>query len=67
MSANIKRSADGRRKEPLAIIGLGVRLSLEKPLSVKYIDVGVFNRLKDKNQAQESEREKSLKDFLKEF
>ena len=45
----------------------GVRLSLEKPLSVKYIDVGVFNRLKDRNKAQESEWEKTLKDFLNEF
>jgi hypothetical protein len=45
----------------------GVRLALEKPLTVKYIDVAVFNRLKDKGKAQESAQEKSLREFIGEF
>jgi hypothetical protein len=45
----------------------GVRLSLEKPLSVKYIDLAVFQNLKDAGRKQETEGEKSLKDFLLEF
>jgi hypothetical protein len=45
----------------------GVRLSLEKPLTVKYIDLAVFQRLKDAGRKEETEEEKSLKDFLSEF
>ena len=45
----------------------GIRLALEKPLTVKYIDVAVFDRLKEKGRAQESDQEKNLKDFLNEF
>jgi hypothetical protein len=44
-----------------------VRLSLEKPLTVKYIDIAVFNRLKEAGIAGHTEEEKVLKDFLEEF
>lgn len=42
----------------------GVRLSLEKPLTVKYIDLAVFQRLKDAGRKQETDEGKALKDFL---
>jgi len=45
----------------------GVRLALEKPLTIKYIDIAVFNRLKDAGSAVESSESQTLKDFLKEF
>ena len=45
----------------------GVRLSLEKPLTVKYIDLAVFNRLKDSGRKQTADEEKALQEFLKEF
>ena len=45
----------------------GIRLALEKPLTVEYIDVAVFDRLKETGRARESDQEKNLKDFLKEF
>jgi hypothetical protein len=45
----------------------GLRLALEKPLTVKYIDLAVFERLKEKGRARVSDQEKSLADFLGEF
>ncbi len=45
----------------------GVRLSLEKPLTVKYIDLSVFNRLKDAGRKQTADDVKALREFLKEF
>ena len=45
----------------------GLRLSLEKPLTVKYIDLDVFRRLNDAGKAVETEEEKTLKDFLGQF
>jgi hypothetical protein len=45
----------------------GLRLSLEKPLTVKYIDLAVFRRLKEAGKAAETEEEKTLKDFLGQF
>ncbi len=44
-----------------------VRLSLERPLSVKYVDKTVFDRIKKEGKAEESFRVLSREDFLKEF
>jgi hypothetical protein len=44
-----------------------VRLSLERPLSVKYLDSGVFNALREQGQAGRALTEASKKMFLEEF
>ena len=44
-----------------------VRLSLERPLSVKYIDRSVFNRLKEAGKMKQSERSISRDSFLNQF
>ena len=43
------------------------RLSLEHPLSVKYIDRQIFEKLKEAGKMQESARAVSRADFLKQF
>lgn len=45
----------------------GVTVSLERPLTVKYIDSAVFTRIKEAGKATETFEEKTLKDFLGEF
>lgn len=45
----------------------GVRLSLERPLSVKYIDTAVFDTLREQGQAQQTLFERSRQSFLEEF
>jgi len=44
-----------------------VRLSLERPLSVKYIDLGVFDKLKAAGRMKASERAVSRDQFLSHF
>ena len=44
-----------------------IRLSLEKPLSVKYIHLAVFNQLRDQGKSKEGILEYYRKEFLKEF
>lgn len=44
-----------------------LRLSLERPLSVKYLDSGVFTKLREQGQAGEALSEVSQKMFLEEF
>ena len=41
-----------------------VRLSLEKPLTIKYIDRVVFNQIRDAGKAQQSLQELSRQDFV---
>jgi hypothetical protein len=45
----------------------GVRLSLERPLSVKYLDTEAFERLREQGKAGESMEEMSKKMFLEQF
>jgi len=45
----------------------GVRLSLERPLSVKYLDSGRFDALREQGQAGEALSEISKQKFLEEF
>jgi len=45
----------------------GVRLSLERPLNVKYLDSGVFAALREQGQAGEALSEVSKQMFLEEF
>lgn len=45
----------------------GLRLSLERPLSVKYIDTGVFQRLQDEAQTGEDFRALAKDRFLEQF
>jgi hypothetical protein len=45
----------------------GVRLSLERPLSVKYLDTVVFERLRQQGQVGETMSEMSKKAFLEQF
>jgi hypothetical protein len=45
----------------------GVRLSLERPLSVKYLDTGVFAALREQGKAGEALSELSQRMFLEEF
>jgi hypothetical protein len=45
----------------------GVRLSLERPLSVKYLDSGRFEELRKQGQAGEALSEVSKRAFLEEF
>jgi hypothetical protein len=44
-----------------------VRLSLERPLQVKYIDINTFESLKEEGRARESMDQISLDRFLEEF
>ncbi|MDR0719698.1 MAG: hypothetical protein LBF78_08695 [Treponema sp.] len=44
-----------------------VRISIERPLTVKYIDKIVFNQLIEESEARESGRLKLQEDFLNEF
>ncbi len=44
-----------------------VRLSLEKPLSIKYIAVQVFEELREKGRAEESWLDMAKQQFLDEF
>jgi hypothetical protein len=44
-----------------------VRFSLEKPLSVKYIDIKVFEELKSKGRAEEDLQSVAREKFLEEF
>lgn len=44
-----------------------VSLSLERPLTVKYLDVAAFDAIKGKAKAKTSEEELSLRGFLGEF
>ena len=41
-----------------------IRLALERPLTLRYMDMAVFNKLNEGNQAREGARELDLKDFL---
>ncbi len=43
------------------------RLSLEKPLSVKYVDKGVLKKLVEEGKAKKSFADTALDDFLKQF
>jgi hypothetical protein len=43
------------------------RLSLEKPLTFKYIDRGAFDKLKTEGETQKSIEEKSRQKFLDSF
>lgn len=43
------------------------RLSLERPLSVKYIDKSVFDRLKEAGKMKQSDRSVSRDQFLNQF
>lgn len=45
----------------------GVRLSLEKPLSVKYLDLAVFNEIRDEGRMRESDRAAARREFLDQF
>ena len=44
-----------------------IRLSLEKPLTVKYIHLPVFNQLRDQGKSKQGLLEYYRKEFLKEF
>ncbi len=44
-----------------------VRLALERPLSVKYLDLSVFEALRDERSARESDRARALRNFLEQF
>jgi hypothetical protein len=44
-----------------------VRMSLEKPLTIKYIDRVVFDQLKEAGKAQQSLQELSRQDFINQF
>jgi hypothetical protein len=44
-----------------------IQLSLERPLTVKYIESTVFSELKEQGQAEEKAQDISRKDFLEEF
>ena len=44
-----------------------VRLFLERPLSVKYVDVEVFDKITEQGEADEQERDLSRQQFLDQF
>lgn len=44
-----------------------IQLSLERPLTVKYIDISVFNKLKKRGKAGEDRQKQSMEEFLDEF
>lgn len=45
----------------------GVRLALERPLNVKYLDLAVFDSLREQGQAQEALSGVSRQSFLEQF
>jgi hypothetical protein len=45
----------------------GARLSLERPLSIKYLDSAVLRTLREQGQASEALSEVSKKMFLEQF
>jgi len=45
----------------------GVRLALEKPLTVKYVELGTFTRRKEEGRAEQTMEKTSLEEFLKSF
>ncbi len=45
----------------------GVRLALERPVSVKYLDMEVFDRIREEGRARETERGRARREFLEEF
>ena len=47
--------------------GNDIRLSLEKPLWVKYVDIDVFEKLKQEGKAQEKAEGITLDEFIKDF
>jgi hypothetical protein len=44
-----------------------LRLFLERPLTIKYIDIQVFEKLKEAGKAEEHLRDLAKKDFLEQF
>ncbi len=44
-----------------------VRLALERPLSVKYLDLGAFESIRGERQARESDRARALRNFIEQF
>jgi hypothetical protein len=65
----VKKYGESTTLDPSHVIWLfsNVRFSLEKPLSVKYIDTGVFEDLKSKGRAEEDLESVSREKFLEEF
>ncbi len=45
----------------------GVRLALERPLSVKYLDLAVFDEIRDEGRMRESDRAAARREFLDQF
>ena len=45
----------------------GVRLALERPLSVKYLDLDVFDEIRDEGRMRESDRAAARREFLDQF
>jgi hypothetical protein len=45
----------------------GVRVSLEKPLTVKYVERGVFNKLRDQGKSEKAVEDLSRERFLESF
>jgi hypothetical protein len=64
-----RKYGDPARLDPSEVVWEfpGVRLSLERPLSVKYLDTGVFAALREQGKAGEALSELSKKMFLEEF
>lgn len=44
-----------------------VRITLEKPLTIKYVDLSIFNQLIDEDLTQEAMEERLKKGFIDEF
>ncbi len=63
------RYGDPGRISPAGAVWLSdqVRLSLERPLTVKYIDRPVFERLRDQGQARQKLKDTSRRQFLDQF
>lgn len=55
--------------DPLKILWKfeNINLYLEKPLSVKYVDMDVFNKITDLGKADENDRDVSRQQFLEQF
>jgi hypothetical protein len=64
-----RKYGDSTRLDPSEAVWefAGVRLALERPLSVKYIDLAVFNALREQGQAQQTLSELSRQSFLEQF
>ncbi len=45
----------------------GVRLALERPLSVKYLDLAVFDEMREEGRMRESDRAAARREFLDQF